>query len=119
MDEELNDFVYLLDVREQLRRESDPQGFVEAFYAACESQFYEHGYLEELFPEGRPTSAALARRLNELCLKLARQVTRESIFLVPGLPCRWVEETHNGHGRFRSSSVLILNEPNCPVFHTE
>jgi HEXXH motif-containing protein len=91
--EELNDFVYLLDVREQLRHESDPQGFVEAFYAACESQFYEHGYLEELFPEGRPTPAALARRLNGLCLKLARQVTRESIFLVPGLPCRWVEET--------------------------
>jgi HEXXH motif-containing protein len=91
--EELNDLVYLLDVREQLRRESDHQGFVEEFYAACESQFYEHGYLEELFPEGRPTSAALARRLSGLCLKLARQVTRESIFLVPGLPCRWVEET--------------------------
>ena len=91
--EELNDLVYLLDVREQLRHESDARGFVEAFYATCESQFYEHGYLEDLFPEGRPTSAALARRLSGLCLKLARQVARESIFLVPGLPCRWVEET--------------------------
>ena len=91
--EELNDLVYLLDVREQLRRESDSRGFVEAFYAACESQFYEHGYLEELFPDGRSTSATLARRLNGLCGRLARQVTRESIFLVPGLPCRWVEET--------------------------
>ncbi|MEP6888525.1 MAG: HEXXH motif-containing putative peptide modification protein [Nitrospirales bacterium] len=91
--EELNDLVYLLDVREQLRRESDPRGFAEAFYSSCESQFYEHGYLEELFPEGRPKSAALTRRLCGLCDKLARQVTRESLFLVPGLPCRWVEET--------------------------
>jgi len=91
--EELNDLVYLLDVREQLRRESDRRGFVEAFYAACEGQFYEHGYLEELFPAGRPTSAALASRLDRLCGTLARQVTREAIFLVPGLPCRWIEET--------------------------
>ena len=91
--EDLNDLVYLLDAREQLRQESDAREFVEAFYAACEGQFYEHGYLEELFPEGRPRSAALARRLDGLCGKLARQVTRESVFLVPGLPCRWVEET--------------------------
>jgi len=91
--EELNDLVYLLDVREQLRQESDARGFVEAFHAACESQFYEHGYLEELFPEGRPTSAALARRLSGLCGKLAQQVTREAMFLVPGFPCRWVEKT--------------------------
>ena len=62
--EELNDLVYLLDVREQLRREADPRGFAEAFYSSCESQFYEHGYLEELFPEGRPKGAALARRLS-------------------------------------------------------
>jgi hypothetical protein len=91
--EELNDLVYLLDVREQLRGESDPREFAEAFYSSCESQFYEHGYLEELFPEGPPKSAALARRLCGLCDKLARQVARESLFLVPGLPCRWVEET--------------------------
>ena len=90
--EELNDLVYLLDVREQLRRESDRRGFAEAFYAACEGQFYEHGYFEELFPEGRPTPATLVSRLDRLCGKLARQVTREAIFLVPGLPCRWVEE---------------------------
>jgi HEXXH motif-containing protein len=91
--EELNDLVYLLDVREQLRRESDPQGFAEAFYSSCESQFYEHGYLEELFPEGCPKAASLARRLSGLCDKLARQVIRELLFLVPGLPCRWIEET--------------------------
>ena len=91
--EELNDLVYLLDVREQLGRESDPRGFAEAFYSSCESQFYEHGYLEELFPEGRPKAAALGQRLGGLCNKLAGQVTRESLFLVPGLPCRWVEET--------------------------
>lgn len=90
--EELNDVVYLLDVRDQLRRESDPRGFAEAFYSSCQSQFYEHGYLEELFPEGRPQWTALARRLDRLCEKLARQVSREALFLVPGLPCRWVEE---------------------------
>lgn len=91
--EELNDLVYLLDVREQLRRDSDPQGFAEAFYSSCQSQFYEHGYLEELCSEGRPKSAVLARRLYRLCDKLAGQAIRESLFLVPGLPCRWVGET--------------------------
>lgn len=91
--EELNDLVYLLDVHEQLGRESDTHAFAEAFYSSCQNQFYEHGYLEELFPEGRPQPAALARRLHTLCEKLARQVTRESLFLVPGLPCRWLEET--------------------------
>ena len=90
--EELNDLVYFLDVREQLRRESDRRAFGEAFYAACEGQFYEHGYLDDLFPERRPTSAGLARRLDTLCGKLTRHVTREGLFLVPGLPCRWAEQ---------------------------
>jgi len=91
--EELNDLVYLLDVREQLRRESDAGGFAEAFYAACATQYYEHGYLDELFPEGRPLATKLAHRVSSLCEKLARQVSRESLFLVPGLPCRWLDET--------------------------
>jgi hypothetical protein len=91
--EDLNDLVYLLDAGEQLRRESDKRGFAKAFHTACENEFYEHGYLEDLFPEGRPQAAGLGKRLARLGEKLARQVTQASLFLVPGLPCRWVEET--------------------------
>jgi hypothetical protein len=91
--EDLNDLVYLLDVGKQLRRESDTRGFTEAFYSSCKDQFYEHGYLDELFPQGSPQSPGLARRLSRLCEKLACQIRRESLFLVPGLPCRWIEET--------------------------
>jgi hypothetical protein len=103
--EELNDLVYLLDVREQLRRESDPQGFAEAFYSSCESQFYEHGYLEELFPEGCPKAATnWPGRSFENYYFSSRVCHADGSRRLP-----------NDHGRCHSISVLILNAPNCPI----
>ncbi|MGH7235332.1 MAG: aKG-HExxH-type peptide beta-hydroxylase [Nitrospiraceae bacterium] len=81
--EELNDLVYFLDVREQLRRERNRQEFAEEFLAECELQFYENTYLDDLFPNRRPDPAKLPARLSALCTKLARSVTQESWFLVP------------------------------------
>ena len=91
--EALNDLVYLLDVKRKLERERDVRGFAEAFHAACEQQFYEHGYLDELFPRGTPDAAGLPRRLGALCRRLARQAIQESLFLVPGAPCGWLQHT--------------------------
>ena len=91
--EELNDLVYFIDLREQLRCERNPSQFAAGLFAECEEQFYENSYLDELFPRGEPESAGLARRLSGLCVRLAQQVIQESLFLVPGLPCDWLEQT--------------------------
>ncbi len=91
--EGLNDLVYFLDVQIQLRREKDPQGFAEQFAAECAEKFYEHSYRDELFPAGEPDPAGLARRLDDLCVRLVRQATQEALFLVPGLPFAWAAQT--------------------------
>lgn len=83
--EELNDLVYFLDVRRQLRRERDRATFAEAFLASCEEQFYEHTYLDELFPRRRPEPVRLLRRVEALCARLAQNVMRESRVLALGL----------------------------------
>jgi len=84
--EELNELVYFLDVREQLRRERNRQAFAEAFLEECEQQLYENAYLEELFPNRRPEPAKLPARLSSLCARLAWSVTQESLTLLPWLP---------------------------------
>lgn len=86
----LNDLVYFIDLREQLRRDRDHARFASDLYAECEEKFYESSYAEELFPRGEPTAAGLERRLSDLCVRLAQQWTQESLFLVPGLPCVWL-----------------------------
>ena len=91
--EELNDLAYFLDVREQFRRERDRRGFADAFLEECEEQFYEHGYLDDLFPNRRPEPAKLPGRLSSLCARLARSITQESLFLVPGLLPSWRADT--------------------------
>ncbi len=90
--EELNDLVYFIDLREQLRCERNHSQFAAELLAECTEQFYENSYLDELFPQGEPESAGLARRLAGLSARLARQVIQESLFLVPGLPCVWLEQ---------------------------
>jgi hypothetical protein len=87
--EELNDLVYFLDVRRQLNKEESPAGFAESFLAACTDQFYEHTYLDELFPNRKAEPAKLPARLARLCARLARSVSQESKFLVLGLPSSW------------------------------
>ena len=96
--EELNDLVYFLDVQRQLRQEPARQpspAFTSALYAECEEQFYEHHYFDDLFPDERRDGRGLAKRLSALCARLARGVTQESLFLVPGLPCTWLAQTEN------------------------
>jgi hypothetical protein len=90
--EELNDLVYFLDVQRQLKRERSRAGFAESFLAACDEQFYEHTYLDELFPNRKPEPARLPARLSSLCARLAKSVTQESMFLVLGLPSSWFEQ---------------------------
>ncbi|MGH7166134.1 MAG: aKG-HExxH-type peptide beta-hydroxylase [Nitrospiraceae bacterium] len=86
----LNDLVYFIDLREQLRRDRDPEAFAADLFVQCEEQFYENSYVEELFPRGEPPAAGLERRLSDLCVRLAQEWTQESLFLVPGLPCAWL-----------------------------
>ncbi|MBI4401149.1 MAG: hypothetical protein HY581_05920 [Nitrospirae bacterium] len=89
----LNDLVYFIDLLEQLRRERHPHEFAAELFDQCEEQFYEHSYLDELFPRGEPEPLRLARRLSGLCRRLASQATQESLFLVPALPCVWLART--------------------------
>ena len=91
--EEINDLVYFMDLRAQLRRERDPAEFAEVLFLECEGKFYENSYLDDLFPRRRPEAAGLPGRLQTLCARLARQVTQESLLLVPGLPCVWLAQT--------------------------
>jgi HEXXH motif-containing protein len=95
--EELNDLVYFLDVQHQLRRESGAgpaQDFVSALFTECEAQFYEHHYFDDLFPTGFPEQRGFRARLAGLCARMARSVTQEALFLVPGLPCDWLVQKH-------------------------
>ncbi|HYM37935.1 MAG TPA: HEXXH motif-containing putative peptide modification protein [Nitrospiraceae bacterium] len=90
--EELNDLVYFLDVQRQLKKERSRSGFAESFLAACDEQFYEHTYLDELFPNRKPEPGKLPACLSSLCTRLAKSVTQESMFLVLGLPSSWFEQ---------------------------
>ena len=90
--EELNDLVYFLDVQRQLKQERARSGFAESFLASCAEQFYEHTYLDELFPNRKSEPAKLPARLAALCRRLAKSVTQESMFLVLGLPSSWFEQ---------------------------
>jgi HEXXH motif-containing protein len=88
--EELNDLLYFMDLREQLRRERTPGEFAADLFDECQEKFFENSYRDELFPNGMPESAGLMKRLSGLCTRLARQVSQESLFLIPGLPCAWL-----------------------------
>ena len=96
--EELNDLVYFLDVQRQLKQERSRADFSESFLASCTEQFYEHTYLDELFPNRKPEPARLPARLAALCARLAKSVTQESMFLVLGLPSSWFEQ-HKRRGK--------------------
>ncbi|MBA5868025.1 MAG: hypothetical protein GDA67_15130 [Nitrospira sp. CR1.3] len=87
--ETLNDLVYFLDLLQQSRKERDPRGFAEELFAECEQKFFENSYLDELFPQGRARSKGLAARLQWLCVKLAREVTQESLFFDPRWAIQW------------------------------
>jgi HEXXH motif-containing protein len=90
--ETLNDLVYFIDLLQQYRVESDRREFNEELLVECQDKFFENSYLDDLFPRGVPQLAGLGRRLQQLCVRLAQEVTQESLFLVPGLPSEWVSK---------------------------
>lgn len=92
--ETLNDLVYFIDLLQQIREEQSPREFSAQLFAECQEKFFENSYLEDLFPRGIAQASGLERRLHELCIRLAQEITQESLGLVPGLPMRWCS-SHN------------------------
>lgn len=88
--EALNDLVYFLDLLAQVRKERDQRSFAEQLFAECEQQFFENSYLNELFPLERAQARGLPGRLRRLCMRLAREVTQESLFFDPGWALEWM-----------------------------
>lgn len=90
--EGLNDLVYFLDVLRQWQDERDRREFTAQLFGECQETFFEHGYLDDLFPSGRPRAAGLERRLTELCDRLARELTQEALFLDPIIAIKWCRQ---------------------------
>jgi len=89
--EALNDLVYFLDLLTQVHRERDQRGFVEELFAECQENFFENSYLDELFPRGQPQARGLAGRLQWLCMRLAHEITQESLFFDPRQALQWMK----------------------------
>lgn len=87
--ETLNDLVYFLDVLRQLKGEQDRPEFAEQLLDECQEKFFEHGYLDDLFPTGKPQASGLEKRLLMLCRRLAQELTLESLWFAPALPVQW------------------------------
>ncbi|HEU5406638.1 MAG TPA: HEXXH motif-containing putative peptide modification protein [Nitrospira sp.] len=94
--ETLNDLVYLLDVLRQLKSEQDRPEFAEQLLAECQEKFFEHGYLDDLFPMGRPHARGLEKRLLMLCRRLAQELTLESLWFDPALTLKWSRQRKVG-----------------------
>lgn len=87
--ETLNDLVYFLDVLKQWRREQDRVEFTAQLFEECQEKFFEHGYVDDLFPSGKARVAGLGTRLSDLCLALARELTQESLWFDPAVSLAW------------------------------
>lgn len=105
--ESVNDLVYFEDIRRQLAYEPDQSEFAEQLLAHCQEAFYENSYLDELFPHRKPDRHRLPGRLSRLCGRLTREITQESLFLIPGLACQWVG--HSGRRRWIVDGTLAAN----------
>jgi len=94
--ETLNDLVYLLDVLRQLKSEQNRPDFAEQLLDECQEKFFEHGYLDDLFPAGQPRAGGLEKRLFALCRKLAQELAQESLWFDPTLPVKWCRQRRVG-----------------------
>lgn len=90
--ESLNDLLYFVDIVVQVRQERSRREIAEQLRAEFREKFYEHGYAEEIFPDGKPDARKLLPRLTALCQRLAREITQESLCLAPRLACTWVSQ---------------------------
>jgi HEXXH motif-containing protein len=89
--EALNDLVYFIDLLTQLGHDRDQKDFAEQLFAQCEENFFENSYLDELFPRGQAEAGGLAGRLQSLCMRLALEVTQESLFFDPRQVFHWMK----------------------------
>lgn len=89
--EALNDLVFFLDLLAQIRHERDQQGFAEQLFEEGQEHFFENSYLDDLFPHGRPQARGLTGRLQWLCMRLAIDITQESLFLDPRQALEWMK----------------------------
>ena len=90
--ESLNDLLYFVDLVTQVRQERSRGDIAEQLRGEFREKFYEHGYADEIFPNGRPEPRLLLGRLTALCRRLAREITQESVCLAPRLACAWVAQ---------------------------
>ncbi|MBS0172239.1 MAG: hypothetical protein JSR62_17985 [Nitrospira sp.] len=88
--ESLNDLLYFVDIVVQVRQERSRRDIAEQLRAEFREKFYEHGYADEIFPNGKPDARMLLPRLTALCQRLAREITQESLCLAPRLACAWL-----------------------------
>jgi HEXXH motif-containing protein len=91
--ESINDLLYMLDILKQWRDERHRAEFAAQFFDECQDKFFEHGYLDDLFPAGRPQTAGLEQRLTALCERLTQEVTQESLWFDPALSVQWCLKT--------------------------
>lgn len=98
--ESLNDLLYLVDIVTQVRQERSRREIAQQLRAEFREKFYEHGYADEIFPDGKPDPRMLLPRLTTLCQRLAQEITQESVCLAPRLACDWV-------ARHRSDAWLV------------
>jgi HEXXH motif-containing protein len=90
--ETLNDLIYLLDILRQLKSEQDRPEFAEQLLDECQEKFFEHGYLDDLFPTGQPQASGLEKRLLALCRRLVQDLVQESLWFAPTLPVKWCRQ---------------------------
>ena len=119
--EALNDLVYFLDLLAQIRHERDQRGFAEQLFAECEDKFFEHTYLDELFPLRRAQRRGLSGRLDRLCRRLACETIQESIFLDPLRTFEWMEQVGRRSwtiaGRLEASFERAEQAYTIPIGH--
>lgn len=94
--ETLNDLLYLLDVRRQLKAEQDRSEFAVQLFVECQEKFFEHGYFDDLFPGGRPQARGLEKRLYALCRRLAGELTQEALWFDPEWSVSWMRRQKMG-----------------------
>ncbi|NGZ60733.1 MAG: hypothetical protein CV081_09565 [Nitrospira sp. LK265] len=105
--ETLNDLVYFLDVLRQLKKEQDRPEFAEQLLDECREKFFEHGYLDDLFPKGRPHASGLEKRLFALCRRLAQELTQEFLWFDPASLIKWCGQRKMGS--WDVSGLLVDN----------
>ncbi len=87
--ETFNDLVYFLDVLKQWRLEQDRAEFTAQLSEECQEKFFEHGYVDDLFPTGNAQASGFEQRLSDLCRSLARELTQESLWFDPAVSVMW------------------------------